>query len=368
MSQVDMGGPNMDIESQREALSRATDFDLFLSSFLPADESHQSIDEVSADVDIQSAFDELRYLKQESVALTTARLVMTQILTNQPIEKVTTAKDVVLAEASLREGKEKLRVIKKKRNEADKRLPDLIEEVSQCVQQRDLRAAEVRRNILKEQAAVRSQQVREALERHDIDAIESLISHIDEVDISSCNEMLDFLRKEKAVANRDGTSCRTRVDTLLKEVEDDREIVQDKEDRASELESRIQSIDASIAPASAIRSEIALHEQLVFVLSSLGGLKIREIRRGGLSIAINAMLFVPNCSTIDRSRTTHFLDFEYGNSDGGENQEDTDLFDVMLQPADVSVKDLRNSDLRLVVQIVIRRLRDFMMDKHLPSE
>lgn len=356
--------PTMELDKQRRALEKATDLDLFYTSFLQSDDSRQSIDDLSAHVDIESAFDELRQLKTQHVALSTGRLFMQEVLKNQPIETVATAKDAAMAEASLRENKEKVRAIKSKRSATEKRLPDLIGELVECERLRQMRASKIRRRMLKEQAAVRSSEVFEAIQNRDIDTIESLVSHIDEVDENSCQTIIQFLRAEEGEVHRHGTSSRSRVDAFRKEVEEDMYLVEGLERRANELQSKLQVINSSVQNAQAIRADITLQEQSALVLHSLIGVHVREVRTDGLSIAIKAMLFVPECTSVDRSRTTHLLDFEFKHGSDGDAHDGTQLYDVMLQPSDVSVRDLGDVTFPLAVQTVVKRLGDFMREKH----
>lgn len=330
-----MGDTTLEIADQRQALEDAYALELVHASFLVADDSQKSVDTLSADVDIQAGFDEIRQLKTQLVAVRSLELFLQQIRLDNTIETVATAKESASEDFSLREAKESLRSVKKVRVETDKRLPDVVQDIVTNLRRRDAVAGQIRRHIRQQRAAERAREVQHALETRDLNAIERLVDHIDEVDRPSCVDMIHLVREEKKAANKDATQIRAQVEAERRDVEELEETVNIRDEHMRDLNRRIAAVDSVIECAPELRHTISLERRLGMALHALTGITVWDVHEGGLSLAVDAHIFSNIMRKKAQGHSSHTLTFKFTAPNNCSTTEDcSEVSDVFLDSRD----------------------------------
>lgn len=354
-----------DFENQYRAIDEACNIDLVHTGLLASDDSQQTVEELSAEIDIQAAFDEIRFLKSHLVRLWSVESVLQQLQLDKTIETVATAKESARLDCSLLETKKSLRAVKRARADADKQLPNLVQDVVSGLRVRDVTAGHIRQHLHKRRATVRAREVQSAISQRDLPVIEDMVDHIDEVDSKICGDLIRLLREEKASASKNASQSRARVEELRRDVENLEAAVTVRDERMMELQSRITTVDSIVENAPSIRNDILLERRLASTLRAVSGVAVREVRGGGLSLSINAGMFARLPRQIPRNYMTHSLDIEFG-CDSNNKSDISEVYDVMLNPRDVSL-NLRNSKFEWATRVTLSALRIFMEQKYQSS-
>lgn len=337
------------LEADQKLLEQAINVPLNCSKFLPqGPDKRKPSEEVPCELRIQAAFDRLKRIKAQHIAVRTHKIFLSHLASGRPVEEIATAQATGLAEATLRSAKQTLRTVKASRMDATRRLAEAASSLGAQIDSRDAEAVSVEALLRRARCAARAGQVAEALESRDLRQIEALVDHIDEVDGPACEDLVFALREEKELANRLATQSRERVDVLRSEVDALREEVSTMEKASSELQEKIAGTEEEVKGAAQMKKECMFQENLEGVMASLGGVRIIDIRSNGMSFEICAHLVQPYVAGDDRSKATHVLDVQ---------MDDSALTgEVTLDPPEVEVTDLQGKALPWVLRNICSRL------------
>lgn len=344
-------------DTEQELHRQNLDISLSNDSLLQA--PSRPSDTPPVDLEIQSSFDELRRLKFQFVELRTKEIFLKRILETKSLEDLPSSNEAGRAEVALAESKRELREIKASRRQAEERERDILVEIGKAFRENKASYENVQKRISDVRAAVRSNDAEKVLSERDIDSIQSLLKHIDELDEHCCRDIVQVLQEEKRVIEREAKEKSTHVDSLRKKVRDMQNEVDSLEHETTKLKEEIAKNDNGDSGAATLRREYALLNEMDAVLAALGGVHVSEVRANGMSFEFNAALFMPFVEGRNREISTHLLDVEFAEEDIGNVR----IANMAISPPDINVTDLCDdniSSLPMSIQIVGCRLAAYM--------
>lgn len=355
-----------DIATQQEIYQQVLDSELFYKAVLSQDEPHPLPDRLTADEDILACFDEIRVLKSQLTSLKAYANFVSEVLTDKPVDQLSTPKEAAIADNVLSKEKQNLRSIKRERAAVDSRLPATIEELFIAARKQDQQMSRLRNQLLRSKASIRAKEVDAAIASGNAKVLESLVDVIDEVDKESCEKIIDFMRQVTTTNERDGSQLSSEVDALRSQLMQRRISLEQLQKKKEELERRKEHIAHTVPGALQAHAKGAFEEQLSKVLFAFGGVRVKYMRENGIQIAIDSTIFGSDAARHRRgseySKTTHMLDIEFDTEDSSESvvMRGLRVRGIDLTPPDVPVSDLKQVPLKWAVHEVNSRLCKFV--------
>lgn len=354
-----------DIATQQEVHQQVLDTELFYNSVLSQNESQSLPDELPLEREELACFEEIRGLKLQLMPSKSYSNFISEILTENPVDQLSTPKEAAIADNILSKEKQTLRSIKRKRAEGKSRLPSIIEELGAADRRQDRLVGRLRQQLLASKASIHANEIDTAIVSENIQVLESLVGVIDEVDKESCEKIIAFVRRVTAMNERDGSQLSSRVDALRRQLTKRRMTTEQHQKKKEDLERRKEHIAHTVPGALQDITKGALEDQLSMVLFAFSGIKVVSIHENGTRIAIDSTIFSCGNDRLswgsDRSRETHMLDIEFDFDDASDDvARGLHVWGVTLSPPDVPVSDLKNVPLECAVREVNFRLHEFV--------
>lgn len=349
------------VREQEQIIREKNEFHLNFNKFLSANPPQP--ESLHIDLQIQSAVEELRRLKAEYIEVRTQELFVKTLLTAKSLDDLPTSQETGRAEVALQEKKRELRKIKAERAKAESELTETVEQLGHTVQEFNRGRDEAKLRLRQARIASRSAHVRKLIQSRDVTQIESLVDHIDELDASCCQDIINILREERALVERQAIEESSAVENLRREVEELESDVQDLGIESNRLEQIITAEDSRNPKLAKLRHECMLQKELEKMLSSLTGVRVSEIHENGISFFFNANALLPSNGGTERNDVTHTIKIELLEDRGGESN----VSSVSISPEDISVADVCNGNtavsLCIVMQTICSRLLAFASQK-----
>lgn len=354
-----------DIATQQEVYQHILDTELFYNSVLPQNESQPLPDELPLEREELACFEEIRGLKLQLAPSKSYSNFISEILTEKPVDQLSTPKEAAIADNILSKEKQTLRSIKRNRAEANSRLSPIIEELCAAGRRQDCLVDRLRQQLLASKVSIHANEVDTAIVSENIQMLESLVGVIDEVDRESCEKIIAFVRQVTATNEREASQLNTRVDALRRQLNQKCMTTEQRKKKEEDLERRKEHIAHTVPGALQANIKGALEERLSMVLFACSGVTVESIHENGIQIAIDSTIFSYGDNILrwrsDHSRKTYMLDIEFDFDDASDDMtRGLHVRKVTLSPPDVPVSDLKKVPMECAVREVNFRLCEFV--------
>lgn len=378
-----------DIGTLERVLNENLSIDWYHSTLIPENVSSQtSSKQFTIENDIQSAFEEIRYLKNQIIASNSHHLFLENTINDKILS--TTAKQTGQEEYILTESKTKLRALKRKREQEDKD----IEILSQQLQQANEKHENLKTTIKQHIRLIKTKEIQNHISsklldgngNDNINIIEDLVkNNLDQINENDCNKLINIIENEYLNINKNIKVSNENIEGLKHYIHDENVKIEYMKKDHNNLQKNLNHLQQH--NNGEIMQNILQEKVLSKYIQQLTGLKIKDVRADGMSLVINAGIFSSVTPSYIKSKFSHILDVVFDNR--GNNCENDSLTindhdntgettsndlisggsssnmvaDVVLEPCDASL-DVRGKPFHWATREMLLELRRITSNRY----